>query len=109
MKAFENPTTIPLQIKRKYKQMPLSERRKLYNIIREELGYGENTDNSNIRKMLRGQRNVTPQIVKRLSDFLGLSRQQFQGNIQMDIMDIVGTIKPNVPQSTHELHHHHKS
>ncbi|MDI9872740.1 helix-turn-helix domain-containing protein [Flectobacillus roseus] len=108
MKAFENPTTIPLQIKRKYKQMPLSERRKLYSIIREELGYGENTDNSNIRKMLRGQRNVTPQIVKRLSDFLGLSRQQFQGNIQMDIMDIVGTIKPNVPQ-THELHHHHKS
>ena len=108
MKAFENPTTIPLQIKRKYKQMPLSERRKLYSIIREELGYGENTDNSNIRKMLRGQRNVTPQIVKRLSDFLGISRQQFQGNIQMDIMDIVGTIKPNVPQ-THELHHHHKS
>ena len=108
MKAFENPTTIPIQIKRKYKEMPLSERRKLYNIIREELGYGENTDNSNIRKMLRGQRNVTPQIVKRLSDFLGLSRQQFQGNIQMDIMDIVGTIKPNVPQ-THELHHHHKS
>jgi hypothetical protein len=56
MKAFENPTTIPLQIKRKYKEMPLSERRKLYSIIREELGYGENTDNSNIRKMLRGQR-----------------------------------------------------
>lgn len=36
--------------------------------------------------MLRGQRNVTPQIVKRLSDYLGLSRQQFQGNIQMDIV-----------------------
>jgi hypothetical protein len=41
MKAFENPTTIPLQIKRKYREMPLSERKKLYSIIREELGYGE--------------------------------------------------------------------
>lgn len=85
MKKLENQ--IPVEITRMYRAMPLSKRKVLYRLVREELNYGDNPDNSNIRKMLRGQRNVTPQVVKILSDYLGIGRQK--GNIQMDLLDIV--------------------
>lgn len=78
---------MPIEIIRAYRRMTLKERRGLYAILRGELDYaGE--DNSNLRKMLKGQRYVPAAAIKLIRDHLGLTRAG--GNIQMDLMDIVG-------------------
>lgn len=86
---------MPIEVIRVYKKLPLRQRKALYLILRTELDYGPNSDNSNIRKMLRGDRYVPASAIKLIRDHLGMTRSA--GNIQMDIMDIVG-LKPKTLQ-----------
>jgi len=83
---------MPMEVIRAYQKLPLQKRKGLYKLLRSELDYGPNPDNSNIRKMLRGDRYVPATAIKLARDYLGLTR--ISGNIQMDIMDIINQHPP---------------
>lgn len=77
---------MPIDLIRAYKAMRLDKKRELYSLFREYLNYNDNPDNSNIRKMLRGDRFVPPELIEKLRLHL---KQVQPKTLQMDLLDIV--------------------